>query len=358
MRCVAVARGLALVAALLMLHVRAAEAVDATPFLPRPAAGPKVVRALTPPDFLDRASLDAFEAATGLTVAADAYSDDAELAQRSAETRYDVVVLRGPALARRIALGALARLDKRRLRNARFVAPAVAGKLAAYDAEKAYSVAFGWSAFGLLYDADKAPQALGGPPVSWAQIFSPRAARRDGPCGIVWPDAREESFLAIWRMQGVDPARARPADVKAAGATLDRARGGFVAFAAPDLVGAFAKGAACLGAGTAGEAAAVAVRGGDNAPTVRFVYPREGAPLALYAFAIPRDAPSPDLAYRLVDALLASDSASRDAESAGVESAEGNSQVDALRKLQPEPVLDAALAAALQSEWKRLATTK
>ena len=82
---------------------------------------------------------------------------------------------------------------------------------------------------------------------------------------------------------GVDAARAKPAEVKSAAAILDRARNGLLVFGAPDEVGAFAKGAACLGAGSAGEAAAAVARGGDRAAKVRFAYPREGAPLALYA---------------------------------------------------------------------------
>ena len=45
--------------------------------------------------------------------------------------------------------------------------PLVAAKYAAYDRDGAYGVPFGWSAFGLLYDADKTRE----PPVSWAQVF-------------------------------------------------------------------------------------------------------------------------------------------------------------------------------------------
>jgi putrescine transport system substrate-binding protein len=337
----------------LALAVALGGAAAQSPFLPPSAPGLKLVEVLTPPGFLDRAVLAAFEQQSGLTVALDAYASPAELSAASAERRYDLVILRGPALARR--LGGLFRLDRSRLPHAQQVQPLVAAKYAAYDRDGSRGVPFGWTAFGLLYDADK----LREPPVSWIQVFgTTKEARRLGDCGIVWPDARDESFLAVWKLLAVDPAHARAADVKSAAALLDRARGTYTGFAAPDEVGALAKGAACLGAGTAGEAAAAASRGFDNPPNIRFAYPREGAPLALYAFAIPDTARSPDAAYRLLDALLDPDNARRNAASAGVNGAEEATDLDQLKRLTPEPLFDAAISAAIQSEWKRLTSAK
>ena len=322
------------------------------PFLPQ-AAAPKFLEVLTPPDFIDRGVIEAFEKQSGETVALDTYASPAELAERMAERRYDLVALSGPALARR--LPTLSRLDRRALANARFVQPLVAAKYAVYDRDGAHGVPFGWSAFGLLYDSDK----LREPPTSFAQLFGlGREARRFADCGVVWPDARVHSFLAVWRLTGLDPARARPVEVKSAAALLDRARGAMLAFAAPDEVGALAKGAGCLGAGTAGEAAAVAARGGDGAPSIRFAYPREGAPLTIYAYAIPADAPSPLAAYQLLDALLAPDNARRNAALAGLNSAEDAVDIEALKRLPPEPLLDPAVDAAMQTEWKRLTSAK
>ena len=123
-------------------------------------------------------------------------------------------------------------------------------------------------------------------------MFDAAKAPRAAP--IAESSGRTRAKKALSRSGGSSasiPPAPRPAEVKTAAALLERARGTYVAFAAADEVGALAKGAACLGAGTAGEADAVACAGGDNAPNVRFAYPREGAPLEIYAFAIPRDAP-------------------------------------------------------------------
>jgi putrescine transport system substrate-binding protein len=349
------ARRAVLLVAILAAGNHAAGADDSlSPFLPKAAPAPTVVRVLAPSDFLEPSSIAAFEKNAATTVALDAYANASELAEHGAE-RYDVVVLRGPALERRLVSGTLTKLDRRRLPNARLVQPILVAKYAAYDRDAAYGVPFGWSAFGLIYNAD---QAGASPPSSWAQALDPRNPRRAANCGIVWPDAREESFIAAWRLMGVDPAHAKPAEVKSAAALIDRARRTYVAFAAADEVGAFAKGAACLGAGTMGEAEAVRLRSGDNAPNVRFAYAREGTPLEIYAFAIPRDAPSPEGAYRLIDAMLAPETAERNAESAGVIGAEEATDLDQLKRLTPEPVFEAATSAAMQNEWKRLTTGK
>jgi spermidine/putrescine transport system substrate-binding protein len=337
---------------LLALGLGGASPPGLAPFLTH-AAAPKFLEVLTPPDFIDRSVIEAFEKRTRQTVALDTYASPAEFAERNAERRYDLVALSGPALARR--LGALSRLDRRALVNARLVQPLVWAKYAAYDRDGAHGVPFGWSAFGLLYDSDK----LKAPPTSFAEAFGlGREGRRFADCGVVWPDARVQSFLAVWRLTGLDPARARPAEVKSAAAVLDQARGSMLAFAAPDEVGALAKGAGCLGAGTAGEAAAVAARGGDGAPPIRFAYPREGAPLTIYAYAIPANAASPLAAYQLLEALLSPDAAQRDATLAGLNSAEDGADLEMLKRLPPEPLLSPAVDAAIQSEWKRLTSAK
>lgn len=339
----------------LCLACAAAASTSLAPFLPAPVQPQKIVKMLAPTDFIDRTAIEAFETSAGWIVALDSYSSAADLAERSGGEAYDVVLLRGPALARRVASAGLARLDRSRLPNARRVNPVVAAKYAAYDRDAAHGVPYGWTAFGLIYDADK----FAGPPASFAQALGlARDAHGANGCGAIWPDAREESFWVAWKLAGVDPARAKLGDVKSAGALLEKARASFQVFAAADEVGALAKGAACLGAGTAGEAAAAMARGGDNALSIRFAYPREGAPLALYALAIPANATTPEAAYRLIDALLEPEAAKADAIKAGVNSALETTDLEILKRLTPEPTLDAALLSAMQAEWKRLTAAK
>jgi putrescine transport system substrate-binding protein len=328
----------------------------ASPFDPPAAQKPNIVRLLAYAEYFDPRSLDEFERASGFAVAYDVYDSPDAIAEKWRDGPYDLVVLPGPALARRIAAGALARLDKSRLPGARAVQGAVSAKLSAYDPGGVHSVAFGWSAIGLLYNAAEAAKRLGGAPSSWADVLAPPLAAKMSPCGIALPEDRDALFIAAWRLMNVDPARATLLDVKAATEALARAKPEIRGFGIPDMVGSLARGSDCLGVGVPSEAEAASARG---APAeIRFVEPREGGALSLDAFAIPRDAPRPAQAYALLQFLLRSDNAEANARTAGVVSAQIAGQEETLKRLWPEGAFDSRLSGAIETDWKRLRAAK
>jgi putrescine transport system substrate-binding protein len=331
-----------------------------SPFHPAAPAKPKIVRLLAYPEYFDRRSLAEFEHASGYAIAYDSYDSPEGVADKWRDGPYDLVVLPGPALARRIALGALAKLDKSRLPGARAVQPAVAAKLAAYDPGEGYSVAFGWSAVGLLYDADKASTRLGGAPTSWTNLLLPQIAAKMSDCGIALPDARDALFIAAFRLLNVDPSKATLVDVKHAADILARAKPVVHGFTAPDVVGSLARGGDCLSIGGAGEAEAAAARSrtGDAPRAIRFAEPREGGAMSLDAFAIPRDAPRPAEAYALLQFLLRPENSAANARAAGVVSAESTGQEENLKRLWPEGAFDPRVSAAIETEWMRLRAAK
>src|ERR1700683_1304884 len=112
-------RGGVALAVVCALSAEAGVAETASPFVPPPPAKPKIVRLLAYPDYFDPRSLEGFERASGYAVAYDSYDSPDGIADKWREGPYDLVVLPGPALARRIAPGALARLDRSRLPGAR-----------------------------------------------------------------------------------------------------------------------------------------------------------------------------------------------------------------------------------------------
>ncbi len=342
------------------LWASAALAQSASPFAPPPPPPAKIVRLLAPPAVLDLDALQAFEDESGYQVAYDAYEGALDLAAKWREGPYDLVVLSGPALAREIADGALARLDKARLANASGLRPTVLAKLGAYDPSGGYALPLGWYASGLIYDSDKAGIRIGGAPTSWNALFNPAEARKMADCGIVLPDDRDVLFVAAWRLLGVDPARPTAAQVKSAGALIDRSRRTARAFPAADVASALASGAACLSVGDAGEAAAATARSreGGVGTEVRFALPKEGGGLAMEAFAIPRDAPHGEQAHALLDFLLRPDNARRNAEAARLVDPEAADQDAMLARLSPQGAYDPRVAPLVQAEWERLVTGK
>ena len=204
--------------------VLSAGALEASPFAPPAKPALKIVRLLAPSGAFNARTLREFERESGFEVAYDAYGDVGKVPSLMKEGPYDLVILPGPALAQAISSGELRKIDRGQVANARRIAPPIAAKLLSYDPGGAYSLAWGWSATGLLYDAEKAPRLLGGLPNSWAAALAPDVARKLAPCGVALPNSRDEVFIAAWRLLGVNPSNLRERDVKAAADLIIRAR--------------------------------------------------------------------------------------------------------------------------------------
>ena len=100
-----------------------------------------------------------------------------------------------------------------------------------------------------------------------------------------------------------------------------------------------------------------AKQGGRDAD-IRFVVPKEGAPMALDALAIPWDAPHLKESYALLDFLLRPDIAARNARATGLYSGEDSGDAEILKRLFPVGAVDSALALLVEKEWARVRTAK
>ncbi len=337
-----------------------APAAADSPFAPPPKPKQTFLRLLAFADYFDSKALEEFEHQSGLQIAYDAYDAPESIVEKLRDGPYDLIVLPGPILRQEIAAGALQKLDRARLPHASSLSPAVAAKLAAYDPGGSFGLAYMWFATGLLYDADMAPKRLGAAPASWAAIFAPEQARRLADCGVATPDGRDDLFMAAWRFLNANLAKLTAVDVKRAADLLIRVKGGARAFGVRDYVGALANGSACISPGRANDAALAMTRakqGGRDAD-IRFVVPKEGAPMALDAFAIPRDAPHLAESYALLDFLLRPDIAARNARATGLSSGEDSGDAEILKRLFPVGAVDSALALLVEKEWARVRTAK
>ena len=296
--------------------------------------------------------LEAFERQSGIAVAYDAYDPAKAIVAPGAP--YDVVVLPGPAVERAAAARQLRRIDKDSIPNARGVSPQVAAKLAAYD-PRGLTIAWGWSATGLVYDAAKTLPLLGGPPKSWAAALNPLASAKLTSCGVALPDSRDELFMAAWRLMGANPARLRPRDVSAAADIILAARKAARVPASRDPVTAIASGAVCLTFGGAVQAAiASRRRGAETGADIRFTLPREGGPIAIDALAEPRETPHSREASALIDFLLRPEIEAEATARAGLRSAQTVDPADDFRALWPIGLYDPKIAELVEREWRRV----
>ena len=332
-----------------------ASALEASPFAPPPKPAQKIVRLLAPSGALTFKALREFERESGAAIAYDAYGDPQRIPAMMKDALYDVVILPGPELALAIAAGQLRKIEKLQIANGRRVAPQVAAKLTSYDAGGLYAIAWGWSATGLLYDFNKAPPLIGGAPNSWAAALAPDVARKLAPCGVALPDARDETFVAAWRLVGINPSALRERDVTAAADLIIRARAAVRLPISRDPITAIAGGAVCLTFGDAAQAeiASRRSREGGAGFDIRFAEPREGGPMAIDALAEPRDGPNPNEASALIDFLLRPAVAAEATASIGLTSAEAAAPAENFRALWPVGVYDAKLVPVIEREWAR-----
>jgi putrescine transport system substrate-binding protein len=349
-----------LLAIVFALLASVAPSVAASPFEPPPKPKPTFLRLLAFADYFDTATLDQFERESGLQIAYDAYDSAESIPDKLRDGPYDLIVLPGPVLRQEIAAGALQKLDRARLPHASGVSPLVTAKLAAYDQTGSYGLTYMWFASGLLYDADLAPKRLGSTLASWGAIFAAEPARRLADCGIATPDGRDDLFMAAWRFLNANPTRLTALDVRRAGDLLIRVKVRARAFGVRDYIGALANGSACLSLGRADDAARAVARAkqGGRSADIRFVAPKEGAPMSLDALAIPKDARHLSESYALLDFLLRPDIAARNARATGLSSGEDAGADDILKRLFPTGAVDASLAALVEKEWARVLAAK
>jgi putrescine transport system substrate-binding protein len=355
-----IASARALAVAILAAFAAPAPAAAQSPFAPPPKPKPTFLRLLAFADYFDPAALAEFERENGLQIAYDAYDAPESIPDKLRDGPYDLVVLPGQVLRQEIAAGALKKLDRTQLPHASSASAAIAAKLSAYDATGSYAITYMWFATGLLFDADTAAKRLGSAPVSWGAVFAPQQAGRLADCGIATPDDRDDLFMAAWRFLNANLAKLTPLDVKRAADLLIRVKGGARAFGVRDYVGALANGSACVSPGRADDAALAMTRAkqGGRDVDIRFVVPKEGAPMSLDALAIPWDAAHLQESYALLDFLLRPDIAARNARATGLSSGEDSGDAEILKRLFPIGVAEPALALLVDKEWARIRAAK
>jgi putrescine transport system substrate-binding protein len=272
-------------------------------------------------DYIDPALLIAFEAESGIRVVQDSYTKAEILEARlmAGGSGYDVAILPGAVLQRLIAAGRLRQLEKDRLANMNQLAPDLLRRLALEDPGNRHAVTYFWTAFGFGVNQTLLRQRLGEkqPLDSWDLLLKPELSNKIKSCGIVLLDSAPDLLPGLVKALGFDPNARRQDDTRKALDALFRIRAAISQFRAVDPATALADEKACLVVTSASDVAmalrqAMAQRQAPEAK-ISFLIPREGAPLAIDALAVPADAPNPLAAHRFIDFVLRPDNAARNA---------------------------------------------
>jgi putrescine transport system substrate-binding protein len=257
-------------------------------------------------------TLAAFTRETGLRVNYDTYETNLSLESRLVvgNTGFDVVVPGNNFLERQIKAGVYQPLDTERLPNMRHLDPRILEQLAVNDPGNRYAIPYLWGTTSFGYDARKVEAALGGPaPDSWALLFDPKYAARIADCGIAVADSPWLMVGFALMYLGRDPNSESLDDLADAMQVLMAIRPFVRDITSMPLTGPLVNGDICFAVSPSAEfraARELAQQSGRDIE-IRYVIPKEGAMLWIDTLAIPKDAPHPGNAHRLLDYLMRPD---------------------------------------------------
>ncbi|MFI4889718.1 MAG: polyamine ABC transporter substrate-binding protein [Steroidobacterales bacterium] len=260
-------------------------------------------------DYLAPDTLANFERQTGIKVHV-AYFETNEVLEShilTGSSGYDVVVPTAPFFERQIRSGAYLVLDRRELPNLANMDPYIMAQVAQNDPQNAHGVVYTWGSYGIGYNEKMVAAALPGVPLdSWRLIFDPAYAARLAGCGIGMLDAPAGVVRLVLAYLGKDPNAPSTADLEQVQAVLTRIRPYIRSIDTTNIINAMANGDICMALGYNGDfvMAGKRAREAKNGISVNYLIPREGSLLWFDMLGIPRDAPHPANAHRLINYLM------------------------------------------------------
>jgi putrescine transport system substrate-binding protein len=274
-----------------------------------PATGEKVLHVFNWTDYIGRTTVADFEAKTGIKVVYDTY-DSNELVETkllTGRTGYDVVFPTATILSRMVRAGVFLELDKAKLPNLRNLDADVVRRMDSYDPGNSHAIPYMWGTTGLGYNPEMVKVAIGTDTIdSWAAVFDPAIASKLAACGITMLDAPEDVFEGAEIYLGNAPYNEDLEELSEAEALVAKIRPYVRSFDSSQHVNALATGEVCVSLSWSGLMLQARDRGAaaTQPVQVRYVIPREGAPMWFDTAAIPADAPHPDHAHAFLNFLM------------------------------------------------------
>jgi len=236
--------------------------------------------------------IEAFEEETGITVTFDTFDSNETMISKlaSGNSGYDIVepsqyavqILVGQGLIEPIDYSQIEGMDN--LRD-KFINPS-------YDPNNEYSIPWVWGTTGLLYNEACTGEAI----TSWSALFDEKYKGK-----INMLDNMLAAYIPALQVNGLNATTTSEADVEVATQTLldqKELLSGYNSDTYGELV---SSGDVCMSLAWGGSQAAQAVQ--DN-PDVKYILPEEGGTLWVDGFAIAKDAPNLDAAYKWLNFTL------------------------------------------------------
>ncbi len=260
-------------------------------------------------DYIGKNTIADFEKKTGIRVVYDVYESEMTLEAKllAGDSGYDVVFPSMDYVARQIAAGIYAPLDKSRLSNWDNLDPQVLKVFARADPFNRHAVPYLHAVTGFIYNTDRVHERMPDAPIdSLDMIFDPKVLSRFADCGVSFLDSAQDVIALALRYLKLDPNTSRPEDFKAAEQLILGVRPYVRTFDSSGQINQLANGELCVAMAWSGDYAISMARAqaAGIQVSLAFTIPREGANISYNAMLIPADAPHVALAHRFIDYLL------------------------------------------------------
>lgn len=261
-------------------------------------------------DFVDQTSIKHFEKTTGIKVQYDVFDQNYILETKliSGKSGYDIVApTSGPYYEKHIRWHLYQPLDKSLLPNFHHIDPTILKLLSAVDPQNRFGVPWMWGTLGIGYNIDMVKSILPDAPInSLEMIFNPEIVSQFASCGVVLMNTLNDVFPSALIYAGYDPNDQSEEGLLAAKRVLMAIRPYIMQFTESKYIDDLANGDACLVLGLSGDISQAKVRAeeAENGIHIGFSTPKEGTQIWIDVLSIPRDAPHPIEAHKLLNFLL------------------------------------------------------
>ncbi|MBP6899472.1 MAG: polyamine ABC transporter substrate-binding protein [Burkholderiaceae bacterium] len=289
-------------------------AASAAALAPAPALAQeeeKVLNIYNWSDYIAEDTLRNFEKETGIKVRYDNFDNNEIVHAKlvAGKSGYDIVVPSSHWAKLQVDGGLLAKIDKSKIPNLKYLDPAVQAQLARLDPGNDYMVNWLWGYTTVGINVDKVKAVLGSTPMpanAWDLVFKPEYISKLKSCGVSFLDSASEVLPAALHYLGKAPYSKVAADYQAAGALLKTIRPHVSLFSSSGYINDMANGSICLALGWSGDINIARQRAidGKTGQKIEALVPSSGGLLFFDVMVIPTDAAHPGNAHKFINYLL------------------------------------------------------
>ncbi len=261
-------------------------------------------------DYFAPDTLSNFKKDTGIAATYDTYDSNPVLDEKlkARGSGYDIVVPSSHFVARQVRRADLKKLDRSQLPNWKYLNPILLQTLALADPGNEHAFPYLWGTTGIGYNAAKVKAILGKDVAldSWDLIFKPENIKKLAQCGVAVLDSAADLMPIALNYLSLPPNSTQAQDYTSAKAALRAIQPYVKSFNTSDYSADLASGKICVAVGYSGDIMLAQHKAQDagKGEVIRYIAPREGAPIWFDMVAMPVDAPNEKAAYAFMNYLL------------------------------------------------------